>query len=176
MENECFQRFGAILEYLVDLISSYGVWSHFGAILGRFWGYLGLVLRGAGTSRRAKNLRKTRVFNVLEPSWNILSILYRLMAFRGHVEVILGLCWSHVGLFLEPCWGHLGALWARSGAFWGSPWCPGAFRAGFLHLATSLLSACFELALSLPSACFQLASSLLSACHHLRFSKLSSLH
>ena len=46
--------------------------------------------------KRAKHLGEMRVFSVLEPSWNILSILFRLMAFGA----ILGPSWDDFGAIL----------------------------------------------------------------------------
>ena len=84
--------------------------------------------------KRAQNLRKTRVFSILEPSWSILSILFRLMAFGA----ILGPSWDDFGAIL----GRFGRALERFGALRG-------VRGRSGQVFFTLLLACFRLALNL---------------------------
>ena len=102
------------MEYLVDLISSYGVWNHFGAILGRFWDYLGLVLRGAGGPKTSGKRVFLAFWSHLGVSCRSYFVLWRLEPFWGHLGTILGLSWPCSKGRWEVSWGLLGVLGGRS--------------------------------------------------------------
>ena len=145
------------MEYLVDLISSYGVWSHFGAILGRFWGYLGLVLSGAGgpntLGKRAKR-SENACFLLLGGKHPRENAYFELL---GGFPEVKPLDTTRILSFLEVSWSkkprenacfgllggqnprenaHLGLLWRYLGAESLGRTC---FR-GFLELSWSILA------------------------------------
>ena len=127
------------MEYLVDLISSYGIlerfldhffeiswsilailprlmasWSHVGAFWGHLlaiWGHVGSVRAGGFSGDGAKSLGRMRVLSFLALFWYFLSILSHLRA-----------CWSHFVAIFGPCRDYLGAVWGNVGFFLALRW------------------------------------------------------
>ena len=101
-ENTVFgflELLGAILEYLVDLISSYGILErfldHLGVIFEPSWPCCMWALGVMLGLKTAKALRKISVLCFVELLGDILEYLGDLTSSYG---------------ILEPCWGHLGAI------------------------------------------------------------------
>ena len=101
-ENAVFRflkLLGGILEYLVDLISSYGILErfldHLGVIFEPSWPCCMWALGVMLGLKTAKTLRKISVLCFVELLGDILEYLGDLTSSYG---------------ILEPCWGHLGAI------------------------------------------------------------------